>query len=47
MVELREGEQTIAMIRGGTPEARNPLCPGTPRRASARAVDEIEYLVDR
>jgi len=44
LVELRTGEQTIAMIQGGTPEAKNPLSPGTPRRASARAVDEITYL---
>jgi CRP-like cAMP-binding protein len=44
MVELREGERTVAMIRGGTPEARNPLSPQFPRRLSARAVDEISYL---
>src|ERR1700761_7964328 len=44
MVELREGERTIAMIRGGTPEARNPLSPNLPRAVSARAVDEISYL---
>ncbi|HTV80798.1 MAG TPA: cyclic nucleotide-binding domain-containing protein [Steroidobacteraceae bacterium] len=44
MVELREGERTIAMIRGGTPDARNPLSPGLPRTVSARAVDEISYL---
>ncbi len=44
MVELREGERTVAMIRGGTPEARNPLSPNLPRAASARAVDEISYL---
>ena len=44
LVELTTGEQTIAMIQGGTPEAKNPLSPGTPRRASARAVDEITYL---
>ncbi|HEY4771695.1 MAG TPA: cyclic nucleotide-binding domain-containing protein [Steroidobacteraceae bacterium] len=44
MVELRQGEQTVAMIQGGSPEAKGPLCPGTPRRASARAVDEIKYL---
>src|SRR5690348_1793684 len=25
MVEIREGDRTIAMLRGGTPEARNPL----------------------
>jgi CRP-like cAMP-binding protein len=44
MVELREGDRTIAMIRGGTAEARNPLSPHFPRRVSARAVDEISYL---
>jgi len=44
-VELREGDRTVAMIRGGTPEARNPLSPKLPRRQSARAVDNLEYLV--
>ena len=44
MVELREGERTVGMIRGGTPEARNPLAPQLPRRQSARAVDEVSYL---
>jgi len=44
MVELREGERTVAMIRGGTPEARDPLAPQLPRRLSARAVDEVSYL---
>src|SRR5580658_792054 len=44
MLELREGEQTVAMIRGGTAEARNPLAPNLPRTVSARAVDDITYL---
>ncbi len=44
MIELREGERTVAMIRGGTDEARNPLSPKLPRRLTARAVDAIEYL---
>src|SRR5579862_1419965 len=44
MIELREGERTVAMIRGGTPEARSPLAPKLPRRVTARAVDTIEYL---
>lgn len=44
MVEVKEGERTIAMIRGGTPEARTPLYPQIPRRVTARAVDEISYL---
>jgi len=44
MVEIKEGDRTIAMIRGGTADARNPLYPKTPRKVSARAVDEISYL---
>src|SRR5215208_29001 len=44
MVEIREQEQTVAMVRGGTPDARSPLYPQIPRRVSARAVDEISYL---
>jgi CRP-like cAMP-binding protein len=44
MVEIREADRTIAMIRGGTPEARNPLYPKVPRSVTARAVDEIKYL---
>ncbi|MGH8317007.1 MAG: cyclic nucleotide-binding domain-containing protein [Steroidobacteraceae bacterium] len=44
MVEVKEGERTIAMIRGGTPEARTPLYPQFPRPVTARAVDEISYL---
>lgn len=44
MLEIREGDRTIGMIRGGTPEARNPLYPQFPRRVSARAMDEISYL---
>jgi CRP-like cAMP-binding protein len=44
LIELREGESTVAMIRGGTPEARTPLSPKTPRKLTARAVDPIEYL---
>ena len=43
-VELREGEQTIAMIEGGTAAAQVPLAPHNPRRVSARAVDQVEYL---
>ncbi len=45
MIELREGERTVAMIRGGTPEARVALAPKMPRRQSARAVDALEYLM--
>lgn len=41
---LYEGEHSIGTIKGGTPEARNALVPGTPRKFTARALDEIEYL---
>jgi len=44
LIELREGDSTVAMIRGGTTEARNPLSGKLPRRHTARAVDPIEYL---
>src|SRR6202011_6185151 len=44
MLEIREGDRTIAMIRGGTPEARTPLYPKTPRTVTARATEEISYL---
>jgi CRP-like cAMP-binding protein len=44
MIEIRERDKTVAMIRGGTPEARAPLYPQIPRRVTARAVDEISYL---
>jgi len=44
LVELREGDSTVAMIRGGTAEARNPLSPKLPRKMTARAVDPIEFL---
>lgn len=44
MVEIKEGERTIAMVKGGTPEARAPLCPGQPRQFSARAYDQVEYV---
>lgn len=44
MVEIRAGDRTAAMIKAGTPEARNPLTPGQPRKYTARAVDQIEYL---
>jgi rhodanese-related sulfurtransferase len=44
MLELREGDRTIAMLRGGTPETRDPLSPTLPRKVTARTVDPIQYL---
>jgi CRP-like cAMP-binding protein len=43
-IELRENDRTVGVIRGGTPEARNPLPQKVPRELSARAMDEVEYL---
>ena len=44
MLEVSENGRTVAMIRGGTREARTPLYPQTPRRVTARATEEISYL---
>lgn len=44
LVEVREGDRTVAMIRGGSPEARNPLFPARPRTVTIRAVDDVSYL---
>ena len=43
-VELREDDRTIGVIKGGTPEARQPISPKLPREFSARAMDDVEYL---
>jgi CRP-like cAMP-binding protein/rhodanese-related sulfurtransferase len=44
-VELRSGESTVAVLRSGTLEARNPIAPSQPRRFTARAASDVEYLV--
>lgn len=45
VIELMHEGRTVLMIRGGAPEARNPIAPSMPRRHSARVVsDRIEYL---
>jgi CRP-like cAMP-binding protein len=43
-LEIGEGERIVATLRGGTPEARNPLYPQLPRRVSARARGDVTYL---
>jgi len=43
-LELRSGERTVATLRGGSPEARNPVGPGQPRRFTARALSDVEYI---
>ena len=45
VIELMRDERTVTIVRGGSPEARNPIAPFTPRRYSARAVsDRVEYV---
>ena len=43
-VELRANDKVVAVVRGGTPEARNPIAPSQPRRFTARAIETIEYI---
>lgn len=45
VVELLHENRTVLVVRGGSPEARNPIGPSNPRRYSARVVsDRIEYV---
>jgi CRP-like cAMP-binding protein len=45
VVELMHEGRTVLVLRGGSPEARNPIAPSLPRRYAARVVsDRIEYL---
>jgi CRP-like cAMP-binding protein len=45
VLELLHENRSVLVIRGGSPEARNPLAPGIPRRYSARAVsDRVDYV---
>lgn len=45
VVELMQNGETVAVIRAGTPEARNPLAPIMPRRYTCMvASDRIDYL---
>ena len=44
-VDLCVGERTAATIRAGSAEARNALGPSVPRRCTARAVTDIDYVV--
>ena len=44
VAEIDDGKHKVAVVRGGTPEARNPLHPHLPRRVTVRAVDDISFL---
>jgi CRP-like cAMP-binding protein len=45
VLELLHNGRPVLTLRGGSPEARNPIAPSNPRRYSARVMSErIEYL---
>jgi len=45
VLELLHENRSVLVIRGGSPEARNPIAPGQPRRYAARVVsDKIEFV---
>lgn len=43
-IELRKGDEVVKTIKGGTPEAKHPLAPQTPRQFSGRAKNDIQYI---
>jgi CRP-like cAMP-binding protein len=44
VVELREGDQAVEKVAGGSDAARNPISPKLPRRHSAVALTVVEYI---
>lgn len=44
-VELLHDGRPVLTLRGGTPEARNPIGPSVPRRYSARVVSDTAQLI--
>ncbi len=44
-VELRADDRTIGVIKARTPESRAPLAPGLPRKFTARAATDIDYIM--
>jgi CRP-like cAMP-binding protein len=43
-VEIREGAKVAGKVTGGTSDARNPLSPKLPRRHTAVALGNVEYI---
>ncbi|NNE34050.1 MAG: cyclic nucleotide-binding domain-containing protein [Rhodothermales bacterium] len=43
-LSLRNDDQVLGTIAGGTDEARNPIAPTLPRQLSAVAVDDVQYF---
>lgn len=43
-ISLRDGNQVLGTVVGGTDEARNPISPKLPRQLSAVAMDTVRYF---
>ena len=43
-IELKEGDEVIQTLMGGTDEACNPIAPILPRHQTAVAADHVEYI---
>lgn len=43
-VELRKDNSVVRVITGGSPDATNPIAPGAPRRVTARAITEVQFI---
>ena len=43
-VELREGDRIIGVVTGGTAESRSPIGQHIPRRITAQAAGDVEFL---
>jgi len=44
-VELRADDRLIGVVKAGSPEARAALAPGLPRKFTARAASNLEYIM--
>jgi CRP-like cAMP-binding protein len=44
LVELSERGRTVGMVQGGSADARAPLNQSMPRKITARAVEDVDYL---
>lgn len=44
LVEMSEQGRTVGMVEGGTADARAPLHQSVPRKMTARAIEDVDYL---
>jgi CRP-like cAMP-binding protein len=44
-VELRADDRLVGMVHAGSPEARAALAPGLPRKFTARAASDLQYIM--